>query len=131
MVVRGDELLLVKRKSDPGRNLWSIPGGLVLLGERLTDAARREVKEETGLDVELTGLLGVFEVIRRDGEGRVEYHYVLVDYRGEVKGGDLAPGSDVGDAKWVKLSDVRSLPLTPTFSKLLEEIEKGGLVKKV
>ena len=85
LVKRGDKVLLVRRRFDPGRGKWSIPGGLVELGETVRGAALREVYEETGLNVKLDRLLGVVDYIERDKRGRVRFHYVLVDFLAYVE----------------------------------------------
>src|SRR5688500_6257844 len=80
VVLRGDRVLLVKRGGQPSAGKWSLPGGLVDLGETTQEATRREVFEECGLRVRLAGVAGVVDRVVRDGDGRVRYHYVLVDY---------------------------------------------------
>lgn len=113
IVVRDGALLMVRRAKDPGRGLWSVPGGRVEKGELLADALRREVKEETGLDVDVQGLIGIFEVVG-------ETHYVVCDYLGAV-GDDAAPrpAGDVDEARWVPLDEVPALECTPRFVETL------------
>ena len=111
VVVNRNRVLLIRRGSEPLKGEWSIPGGLVELGEELSDGARREVKEETGLDVEPLEVLMVFDRIIRDGE-RVRYHYVIVDYVCRRRGGRLKPDSDVIDARWVRREDLPQYHLT-------------------
>ncbi len=120
LVLRGEELLLVRRASEPGRGKWSIPGGAVNLGERLREAVVREVHEETGLVVEVLDLLDVVEVIKRDEEGRVKYHYVIVDYLARPLSGQVRAASDALEARWVRLEDVPKLDITNTLRRLLE-----------
>jgi len=121
LVLRGDELLLVRRASEPGRGKWSIPGGVVNLGERLREAVVREVHEETGLVVEVLDLLDVVEVIKRDEEGRVKYHYVIVDYLARPLSGHVRAASDALEARWVRLDEAPSLDITNTLRRLLEK----------
>lgn len=107
---RRGPILLVERAGEPLKGYWSLPGGLVETGERLEDAVRREILEETGLHVEPVRRFDVFERIMRDAQGRAEYHYILVDYVCRVVGGALRAGDDVSRAEWVrrdKLGDYR------------------------
>lgn len=113
VVVRDGALLMVQRANDPGRGLWSIPGGRVEGGEYLADAVRREVREETGLEVTVGSLLGILEV---PGQA----HYVILDYTAQVSGDAVPrPAGDAADARWVPLEDVGSLECTPRFVETL------------
>jgi len=120
-VLDDDRLLLVRRAGEPGRGKWSIPGGVVRLGERLREAVVREVLEETGLLVEVLDLLDVVEVIKRDEEGRVKFHYVIVDYVARPLSGQLRAASDALEARWVKLDEALSLDITNALRRLLEK----------
>lgn len=113
-------VLLVKRGQEPGKGLWSIPGGLLRVGERLEQAAMREVQEETGIRIQIEELLGVFECIERDEQGRVRFHYVLIDYLARPVGGVLRPGSDALDARFFVAEEALRLSLTRSTRKLLE-----------
>lgn len=112
VVLDGERVLLVKRGRPPSAGKWSLPGGLVRLGERLEDAVRREVAEECGLRVRLLGVCGVIDRVRLADEGppmtapRVQYHWVLVDYAAEVSHGSARPGSDAADVRWVPVSEL-------------------------
>ncbi len=104
---------MVQRAKDPGRGLWSLPGGRVEKGELLATALRREVREETGVDVEVGDLIGILEVPG-------DLHYVILDHRAELVGDSrLSPGGDAADARWVPLEDVERLELTPRFMETL------------
>ncbi|MEM3743987.1 MAG: NUDIX hydrolase, partial [Candidatus Methanomethyliaceae archaeon] len=94
ILIRDRQILLVKRGHEPNKGLWSIPGGLIKLGETAEEAAIREVKEETGLEVSIGAVAGIFNVIIKDGDSKIKYHYVIIDYFGEVVGGTLQPGTD-------------------------------------
>jgi ADP-ribose pyrophosphatase YjhB (NUDIX family) len=116
VVIDDDRILLVQRAGDPGRGLWAVPGGKVRFGESLRDAARREVEEETGLDVDIGDVVWVGEVV----EG--EYHIVLVDFAGSVRSGDLAAGDDADDVRWVSLDEAADYPLTATMYDLVNSL---------
>ncbi len=111
VVFRGDEVLLVRRGQEPARGSWSLPGGLVELGETLEAALRREVLEETGLAVTILGLSAVLDRIYHDADGLIPYHYVLIDYACEYEAGELSPGSDVTAAQFVPLAELEDLAL--------------------
>jgi 8-oxo-dGTP diphosphatase len=104
VVFKGEEVLLVRRGQEPARDSWSLPGGLVELGETLTAALHRELAEETGLTVAL-------ERIFPDPDGRIAYHYVLVDYLCDYLEGELTPGSDITGAKFVPLTALAGFEL--------------------
>lgn len=106
VVLKDGQVLLVRRNHPPAEGKWSIPGGLVNLGETTEAAAVREVAEECGLGVRLQGLAGVVERIISDPDGRVRYHYVLIDYVAVHESGDLRPGSDAADARWVPIGEL-------------------------
>ena len=112
LILRRDSIVLVQRAKNPLKGYWSLPGGLVETGERIEDALKREVREETGLVVEPKMMFEIFERIMRDASGRVEYHYVLHDYLCTVKGGELRAGDDAGRAVWISRGALRDLPLT-------------------
>ncbi len=118
----GERYLLIRRASEPDAGLWSIPGGLVEVGERAAEAAAREALEETGLEVEIVDVLGVVDKIMRDEEGRVKYHFVIVDYVATPTGGSLKPSSDALDARWVKADELPRYELSPTLVELLKRV---------
>lgn len=120
VIARGGKVLLARRGSEPGRNKWSVPGGLVELGETVEETIVREVKEETNLDVEVHSLVDVVNNLVRDEEGKLRYHFVILDFFAKVKGGTLRAGSDLLEAKWVPLDRVGSFDLTGTFREFLE-----------
>lgn len=118
-VLHDGRLLLIRRGRGPGQGFWAVPGGKVDLGERLADAAVREVMEETGLAISVGPVVWVGESI---GPGDPpEWHYTLVDFLGAPTGGsEIEARDDAADARWVTLEEARLLPLTPTMWPLLE-----------
>jgi ADP-ribose pyrophosphatase YjhB (NUDIX family) len=110
-VVDGGRALVVRRATEPLKGQWSIPGGMLELGEKLREGIAREVKEETGLDVEVFDVLDVFDSIFPDREGRTQYHYVLIDFLCRTTGGELRAGSDVSEAKWVTVKEAGDLQM--------------------
>lgn len=119
VVVHGNRVLLIRRGREPLKGEWSIPGGILEVGEELAAAARRELKEETGLDVEPLEVLLVFDRIIRQGP-RVRYHYVIVDYACRLKGGRLAPASDVVEARWVRREELPQYHLTEKAMEVIQ-----------
>ena len=100
------QILLVKRGRPPGAGNWGLPGGLLDLGERLADGARREVKEECAVEVELVEMIATFEPIMLDEEGKIEYHYVVVDFWGHYLSGEATPDDDAIAVAWVHMDDL-------------------------
>lgn len=101
VIVRDGKAIIIKRANEPYQGQWSIPGGRVELGESLKDAVRREMREETGLEVDVGPLIEVFERIQHDETSELRYHFVIIDYLCSCAGGDLCAGDDAADAKWV------------------------------
>jgi len=128
LIICDGKILLEKRKSEPGRGKWSIPGGLVELGESTEQTVIREVKEETGLEVENPELFDVVDNVELDEDGRIKYHFVMVDYFVKLKGGVLKASSDAEELKWVRLGEVEKYDLTKTFRAFIQrnrqELEK-------
>ena len=109
VIFSGDTVLLARRNQEPGKGIWSLPGGLVEVGETLQEALKRELKEEVSIDVEIGGLLGVFDRIIWDDVKKVKYHYVIVDYWGWIGSGKPRPGSDISDVKLVPIEKIETL----------------------
>jgi 8-oxo-dGTP diphosphatase len=105
-------VLLIERGRPPSVGRWTIPGGRVELGESLREACARELREETGLEVDVGPMVETLERIGRRADGGVEYHFVIVDFLVEVRGGQLAPASDVRDARFFARDELDTLPLT-------------------
>ena len=106
VVVRGGRALIIKRGHEPRKGEWSLPGGRVDLGESLSDAARREVKEETGLDVHPEAIIETFDRVHRDPDGRIRFHFVIVDFVCESHDGDPVAGSDAEAVAWVTAGEL-------------------------
>jgi len=106
-------VLLIRRGQAPLLGEWSLPGGVLECGETLREAAEREAREETGLAVETGELLGVYERLIRDDEGRVRYHYVLIDFLCRPTGGELRAASDAVDVRWFTRGELPALNLAP------------------
>jgi 8-oxo-dGTP diphosphatase len=111
VIIGGDSVILIRRGKEPGYGRWSIPGGAVKLGETLKQALAREVQEETGLEVVVGPIVEVLDRIVKDTEGRIAYHYVLVDYLCSPCGGQLAPASDALEARWVTKEELVAFDL--------------------
>ncbi len=109
VIVDGGLALIVRRATEPLKGQWSIPGGMLELGEKLREGLAREVREETGLEVEVGDVLDVFDSIFPDAQGRTQYHYVLIDYRCTVKSGTATAGSDVSEVRWAKPEELEGL----------------------
>jgi len=112
VIIAGGSVVLVRRGAPPLKGEWSLPGGAVEVGETLEDCVRREMKEETGLDVEVGPVVEVFDRITRDADDRVQYHYVLVDYVCWPAGGALRAASDVDAAVLADPNDLERYRLT-------------------
>ncbi len=132
VIFRGEEVLLVRRGQEPAKGSWSLPGGVVEVGESLEAAILREVQEETGLAVKILGITAVLERIYRDDDNKVPYHYVLIDFACEYLSGDLSPGSDVTAARFVPLNTLNELPLPAFTARVIQRArhqkENGSLL---
>jgi ADP-ribose pyrophosphatase YjhB (NUDIX family) len=125
IIMRAGKVLLIQRGRDPGRGLWAVPGGMVDLGETCREAARREAREETGLDVAVEDVFWAGEFISRDAEGRVAFHNVLIDYLATAPEGEAVCADDAMDVRWVgpnDLDDLADMQITPTMWPLLEKL---------
>ena len=129
MLTRNNSLLLVKRKYSPDAGYWAIPGGHLDLGERVEIAAEREAYEETGFIVKVSKLAGIIDKIMYDESGKVEYHYVLINYFVEQIEGDRnqqpIPNSDALDAKFVPFEELKNYTLTESLIELLSQLKIG------
>ena len=129
LLIRDDHLLLIKRKYNPDAGYWSIPERHVDLGEKVKVAAEREGNEETGLKVKVTKLAGIIDKIMYDQKGKIEYHYVLINYFVEQIEGDLnqppQAADNALDAKFVSFEELKSYKLTESLIELLKQLKIG------
>ena len=115
------KVLLVKRGNEPSKGLWSLPGGMVELGERVREAGTREVKEECNIEIEPQDVVSVVDLILEDSDGKVKYHYILIDYLAKYIGGELKPQSDVADAAWFSQDEINELDIPEVTREVLEK----------
>ena len=129
LLIRDNHLLLIKRKYNPDAGYWSIPGGHLNLGEKVVTAAEREAYEETGFKVKISGLAGIIDKIMYDNIGRIEYHYVLINYFVEqIEGNPTQPpkaADDALDAKFVPFDQFKKYKLTESLIELLKQLKIG------
>ncbi len=115
VIIREGKIALIKRGNEPSRGKWTIPGGIVELGESPEQAVIRETKEETGLGVENPRLIDVVSNVDLDVKGKVKYHYVIIDYFVHVKAGTAEASSDAVELRWVPFDEVEDYDLTTSF----------------
>ena len=127
IIVEGSRVLLVKRAHPPLQAQWSIPGGVLEVGELVREAAIREAREETGLIVEPEDLLGVYDRILRDPEQRVQYHYVLIDFLCRRVGGELQAADDAAEVRWCTREELPALNLAEDTQDVIRKgFERSG-----
>lgn len=112
IVFHEGRVLLVRRGGQPSTGKWTLPGGLVELGETAAEAVCRELREECAIDIELVDVAGVFDRVVRDADGRVRYHYVLIDYLATTASDAICAGDDAAEAQWVDLDRIAELDVT-------------------
>jgi len=120
LIICSGKILLEKRKNDPGKGKWSIPGGLIELGEGVEKTVIREVAEETGLVVDSPELVDVVDNITFDTKGKIKYHFVILDYSVKLRGGAVRAASDAAELRWVEIDDVLGYDLTKSFRQFVE-----------
>lgn len=122
LVKKGASILLVQRAKDPKKGLWALPGGMVDLGEPVRLAAIREVKEECSIDIHLQDIVSVIDLIDKDNDGKIKYHFVLIDFLAEYVGGELQPASDALNAAWVDPADLPKYNIPELTQKVIRKV---------
>ena len=120
-------VLLVRRGQPPAEDFWAIPGGSVEIGETLREAAEREILEETGIRIRASKPIYTFDVIDRDADGNVRFHYVIVDLAADYVGGEPKPGDDALEARWVSANEINELEVSAPTLKLLKTKYNFGI----
>ena len=119
VVLDGDMVLMIQRGKPPRQGSWSLPGGAQELGETIHEAARREVREETGLEIEIFGLIDVVDSVRPDADDKIEYHYTLIDLAGHAVGGTLMAGGDAQDCRWFTRPEIDAMDIWPETKRII------------
>lgn len=121
VIVKDDRVLLIRRANEPSRGRWSIPGGTVELGETLAQAAAREVLEECQVEVDVGQVLSTFDLVQRDPQGGIRYHYVLLDLAARHVRGEPVAGTDALEVRWVAEDELASLDVVPRLLPVLRK----------
>lgn len=121
VIVHDDHVVIVQRGTEPLKGQWSVPGGALEIGETLRECAAREALEETGLQVEAGEVLEVFDAIYRQPDGRIQYHYVLIDFKCRLLGGELRAGADATQATWVTLAELDGYKVAETAKQVIRK----------
>ncbi|MGD9366400.1 MAG: NUDIX hydrolase [Desulfobacteraceae bacterium] len=126
IVFKDDKVLLVKRGRPPAKGQWAIPGGNVKLGESLQKAAQREIFEETGITIQVREPVYTFDAIVKDNDGKIQFHYVIVDLAAEFVRGRIRPGDDAANVRWVAAEELGRLNVSaPTLKLLRDQFQFG------
>ncbi|WP_428245992.1 NUDIX hydrolase [Ferrovibrio sp.] len=115
------KVLMIRRGQPPRQGLWSLPGGGQILGETVEQGIRRELREETGVEIDLLGLVAVIDSVQRDAEGRVLYHYTIVDYAARWRSGETVAGDDAAEAAWFTPKELEELDLWEETLRVVEQ----------
>ena len=131
VVIHNERALLIRRGSAPLEGEWSIPGGMLEIGETLLEGVQRELLEETAIEVKVLDLIEVFERVTRDEGGRWKYHFVILDYLCEAVRGEALAGSDVTDVAWARESELSEYSLTPTAARVIQKAFEMARGRKI
>ena len=126
MIIASERTLLIRRGSAPLEGQWSIPGGMLELGETIVEGVRRELAEETGIEVRVLELIEVFERVIADEAGRTRYHFVILDYLCEMVSGEARAASDVIDVAWAREEELEKFELTPIATRVIRRAFEMG-----
>lgn len=121
VILNGDRVLLIQRANEPGRGQWSVPGGAIELGETIQEAAQREAREECGLEVEAGEPLSLYDLIQRDEDGRIRFHYLLIHLAACYQGGEPRPASDALAAGWFTEAELGTLEMPERVRQVIRE----------
>jgi 8-oxo-dGTP diphosphatase len=130
VVIRDQRALLIRRGSAPLEGEWSIPGGMLEIGETILEGVQRELLEETAIEVKVLDLIEVFERLTRDEAGKLKYHFVILDYLCEAVRGEARAGSDVTDVAWALEAELNAYSLTPTATRVIQKAFEMARGKK-
>ena len=131
VVMDSDMVLMIKRGKPPRQGSWSLPGGAQELGETIREAARREVREETGLEIGIFGLIDVVDSVRSDADDKIEYHYTLIDLAGYSVGGTLMAGGDAQDCRWFTRTEINAMDIWSETKRIISlAVDKFGAIDK-
>lgn len=125
LVFNGGRVLLVKRGVEPSRGVWAIPGGMLNLGETLQEGAEREIREETALIIKAGEPIYTFDFFERDPQGRIRYHFVIIDLWAEYVSGEISSGDDAQEASWISPKELAKLPVSKNTLALLKRVNFG------
>lgn len=126
VVSRGDTVLLIRRGKPPLSGEWTLPGGAIELGETMDAAIQREVREECGIEIRVRGVVDAIDILQRDPDGRIRFHYVVVDFAATYVWGDLRGASDVQEARWVTRGELEQYYLTPKAIEVIRKTRAEG-----
>ncbi len=121
VLLRGDRVLLVKRGSEPAKGEWSVPGGLIDVGETVEQAAHRELYEECGVTADIIKVIDIFEFIEPGENHKIKYHFIVIEILARYVGGRVRAASDAADAKWLRLDDLESVQCSNKIKKLVRK----------